>query len=105
MPNFCRRQGFEENDFVYPIEKLGTNRLPEHLEQFYTKVIHQSVTIFFRERFQSLLDEVRTKVRRHDHNRIFEIDRPAFAVRQPTLIEKLEENVEDLGVGLFDFVQ
>ena len=40
-----------------------------------------------------------------DDDRIFEIDLAAFAVFHLALVEDLEEEFEDVGVGFFDFVE
>ena len=50
-------------------------------------------------------DELTAKVRRHDHDGVLEIDRPALAVGEPAVIEQLEENVEHFRMGLFDFIE
>ena len=38
-------------------------------------------------------------VRRHDQDNIAKVDRSSLAVRQATLVEDLQENVEDVGMG------
>ena len=44
-------------------------------------------------------------VRRHDQHGVAEVDRAALAVGQATLVEHLQQDVEDLGVRLLDLVQ
>ena len=55
-------------------------------------------------RLRSLID-LAAEVRGHDDDRVLEIDRPAFAVREAAVVQDLEEDVEDVGMGLFDLVQ
>ena len=47
----------------------------------------------------------RADVRRHDDHGVAEVDRAALAVGQPPVVEKLQEDVEDLGVRLLDLVE
>src|SRR4051812_1048316 len=44
-------------------------------------------------------------VRRHDHDRVTEVDRPALRVRQAPVLQDLQEDVEDVRVGLLDLVE
>ena len=73
------RQRLEDDDLVDPVHELG----PEVLEQL----------------------RLRADVRGHDHDRVAEVDRPALAVGQPSVVEQLQEDVEDVGVGLLDLVE
>ena len=44
-------------------------------------------------------------IRGHDNDGIFEIYRSAVAISQATVIENLEQDVEDVGMRLLDFVE
>ena len=44
-------------------------------------------------------------VRRHDDDRITEVDRAALSVGQATVVENLQEDIEHIGVCLFDLVE
>ena len=46
-----------------------------------------------------------TQVRGHDDDRVPEIDGPTLPVGQPSIIQDLEQYVEDIGVRLFDLVK
>ena len=50
-------------------------------------------------------DQVAADVAGHDHDRVAEVDRPALAVGQPAVVEDLEQDVEDVRVGLLDLVE
>ena len=41
----------------------------------------------------------------HDDDAVAEVDGAALAVGEATVVEQLQEDVEDLGVGFFDFVE
>ena len=50
-------------------------------------------------------DVLAAEVRRHDDDRVLEVDRPALAVGQPPVVEQLEQDVEHFGVRLLDLVE
>ncbi len=45
------------------------------------------------------------QVRGHDEHGVGEVDRPALAVGEPTVLQHLQQDVEDVGVGLLDLVE
>ena len=51
------------------------------------------------------LERVHRQVRRHDQHRVGEVDRAALPVGQPTVVEHLQQHVEDVGVRLLDLVE
>ena len=46
-----------------------------------------------------------TKVAGHDHHSVAKVHRAALSVSNASIVEHLQEQVEDVGVGFFDFVQ
>ena len=55
---------------------------------------------------QRRVDEVgRAEVAGQDQQRVAEVDRAALAVGEPAVVEHLQQDVEDLGVGLLDLVE
>jgi hypothetical protein len=50
-------------------------------------------------------DVSRSEVRRHDEDGVLEVDDASVVVRQMSLVQDLEKNVEDIRVGLLDFVE
>src|SRR4051812_8826993 len=50
-------------------------------------------------------DLLRADVRRHDHDRVTEVDRPPLRVRQAPVLQDLQEDVEDVRVRLLDLVE
>ena len=47
----------------------------------------------------------RSDVRSHDDDRVLEIDDAAFAVGEAAIVHDLQQDVEDIGMRLFDFVE
>ena len=56
-------------------------------------------------RGEVLLDNLRAHVRRHDDNRVAEVDRTTLVVGQSSVVEHLQQDVEDIGVRLLDFIE
>ena len=52
-----------------------------------------------------LLNDRRTDVARHDDDGILEIDRPPLPIRQASVVQHLKQDVENIVVGLFNFVE
>ena len=50
-------------------------------------------------------DELAAEVRRHDDDDVLEVDRAALAVRQPAVVEQLQQHVEHLRMRLLDLVE
>src|SRR5207248_7848712 len=53
----------------------------------------------------SLGEITRANVRRHDHDRVLEVDDPAVVVGEVSLIEHLQQDVEHIGMRLLDLVE
>src|SRR5712691_5425768 len=45
------------------------------------------------------------KVAGHDDDRVAEIRRLPFGIRQPPVIENLQKNIRNVGVSLLDFIE
>ncbi len=57
------------------------------------------------ERGLRLVDVAEAQVGRHHEQRVGEVDDLALGIRQPAVLQDLEQHVEDLGVRLFDLVE
>ena len=60
---------------------------------------------FARNRRRFLHDVLRADVRSHDDHGVLEIDRPPLPVCDPAVVEYLQQDVENILVGLFDLVE
>ena len=45
------------------------------------------------------------QVRSHDNNGILEIDRPSLGIRETPVIQHLKQNIQNVGMRLFDFIE
>ena len=89
----------EDEDLVDAIEELGQE---PRLQGFVDRVANLLLAAAL---LGDLLDELAADVRRHDDDRVREIDGVALAVAQAAVVEHLQEDVEDVAMGLLDLVQ
>ena len=87
LPNVLAAKWVEHDDVVNAIDELGTEVLPY---DGHDRVFHCIVVFLTRQ----LLDQLRAQVRRHDDNRISQVDRSTLTIRQPTVVEHLQQYVE-----------
>src|SRR4051794_808676 len=90
----------EEDDLVDAVEELG----PEAGAQ----LAHDAVAGVLAD-LAVVVDPVeqvhRADVRRHDDDRVAEVDRAPLRIGQAAVVEELQERVEDVGVRLLDLVE
>ena len=99
-------QGVERNHLVHAVQKFG-------IERFLQLAGHEVFHLLMRGRFadlmkaemRSFLNHLRADVRGHDDHRVFKINRTPVAVRQLAVIHDLQQNIEDIGMRLFDFIE
>ena len=88
----------EHHQFVQPIDELGTEVL---LHDFHHGILHARVVVFA----GHFLDHLRAQVAGHDDHRVAEIHGAALTVGQATVVEHLQQHVEDIVMGLLDLVE
>src|SRR3954447_16957485 len=90
----------EEDDLVDAVEELGAEARSQLGHHALARVLADLAV---------LVDPVeqvhRADVRRHDDDRVAEVDRAALGIGQAAVVEQLQEGVEDVGVGLLDLVE
>ena len=94
-------EGVEDDDFVDAVEELGAEAGAEF---FKNGAFHAFVgfTVVAAAVFE---DAGGADVGGHDDDGVFEVDGAALAVGEAAVVEDLEQDVEDIVVGLFDFVK
>ena len=89
----------EDDDLVDAVEELrqeaGLERLHHGLAHFF----------FAAPSFGDLLDHLAADVAGHDDDGVREVDGVAVVVGQAAVVEHLQQDVEHVAVGLFDFVE
>src|SRR5215211_4676784 len=89
----------EHDDLVYAVDELRAQMMPHDLHHFLFELFEGLVPTRVR------LNPLRAHVGSHDDDRVLEVHRAALGVGEPTLVEDLQEDVEDIRVGLLDLVQ
>src|SRR5512132_1899090 len=77
LPKVLARERLEHDDLIDPIDELRPEVPADILED--------RVTTFVRSE-RRVLEDGRSEVRGHDHDRVAEIDRPSVPVRQPPIV-------------------
>src|SRR4051794_32790102 len=98
----------EDDDVVDAVEELGPEDLLElaHDPRLHVVVRDPGLVVGDREAERRVpRDLARPDVRGHDHDGVPEVDRAALRVRQPPVLQDLQEDVEDVRVGLLDLVE
>ena len=98
----------EDDHVVDPVEELGPEGLLElaHDPGLHVLVGDAGLVLGDREAHRRVVgDLLRADVRRHDHDRVTEVDGAALRVGQATVLEDLQQDVEDVRVGLLDLVE
>jgi hypothetical protein len=89
-------EGVEDHDVVDAVEELGTEPSAQLAEHCGLRLLRVAARLH---------DEMRAHVRGHDQDGVLEVDRTALAVGEPSVVEHLEEDVEDVAVRLLDLVE
>ena len=100
-------QALENDNLVDTVEEFRPEQLL-HLGHDATLdlLVGQALVRLRREAERLCLDDVaRADVRRHDDDRVAEIDRATLAVGKATFLENLQQDVEDIRMRLLDLVE
>ena len=87
----------KDDHVIHPIDEL---RAKVSLDYGHDLGFHLLVTFFSCQ----LLDSIGTEIRRHHNNSIAKIHGPALTVGQATVIEHLQQHVEDFWMGFFNLI-
>src|SRR5207302_1666348 len=101
------RETVKDDDLINAIEELGAEVVLQlvldlHLDLDVGAAVNRVGTTRLAEHS---LDDFAADVAGHGDNGVAEIDRAAVAIGQATFIENLQQDIEDVAVGLFDLVQ
>src|ERR1051325_11754989 len=86
-----------EDDYI--IDAIEERRLERKAQRRHDGFAHLFLVAFRR------LYLARAEVRGHDQNGVLEINRATLRVRQSTIVEDLQPDVEDIRVRLLDLVK
>ncbi len=92
-------EGVEDHDLIDAVEEFGAEVIAQEIADL---GFDFPIGVFLP---GEVLDGLRADVAGHDDDGVFEIDGAALAVGEAAVVEDLEEDVEDVAVGFFDFVE
>ena len=95
----------EHDDLVDAVEELRTDGLLQQVEHLGLRLGHDALTVVVGQLLETVADERRTHVARHNDDRVFEVHRAALVVRQAAVVEHLQQHVEDVRMRLLDLVE
>src|SRR5271165_3807829 len=104
LDNFLQmllRERVEDNGLVHPVQKLRPEMASQLIEH---RVLHP-VVAFARETAPILQDPMTPDIGRHDHDGVLEIHRTPLPIRKTAIVQYLQQYVEHVRVGFFDFVE
>ena len=95
----------EHDDFVNAVQKLRPYAALQDFEYLALGPCHHFFLIQISEGFELLADHIRTEVRCHDDDGVAEVRGAPFVIRESAVIKHLQQDVEYIGMGFFDFVE
>src|SRR5829696_1859852 len=95
----------EDDDLIYPVEELGPESSFERFPGPPLGLAEVHAVARGKAELPRRDEVLAAYVRGHDDDRVLEVDRPALGVREASVIEDLQERVEDLRMGLLDLVE
>ena len=98
------RQRVEDDDLVDPVQELGPELGPERIGDL---ALHRLVgaVVLTASGAADGADQLRPDVARQDDRCVPEVDGWALAIGQAAIVEDLEEEIEDIRVGLLDLIE
>src|SRR5690554_7969776 len=102
LPNFFLTQRSKHNYFIHAIEELRPNGSFQQLHDLLTGCfVHCMLLVGI----ETLLQNIGAQIGGHDNDGVFKIDHPSLVIDEPTVVEYLQQDVENIGMGLFNLVK
>ena len=99
-PEILLRQVVEANDLIHPVQKLRPQELPQGLHGALLPLLCQGLA-----KAQAAALPVGAGVGGHDDDGVLKVDQTALGVGDPAVVQDLQQNVQHIGVRLFDLVE
>src|SRR5665647_3973158 len=101
------RELVEHDDLVDAVQELRTEMLLELVGDLRLHLLVPRLRVgpLLEAEVHRLRDIPRTEVRRHDDDRVLEVHDPALRIGETTLVEDLQQRIEDVGVRFLDLVE
>ena len=96
----------EDNSVIEPVEEFRSEHtfdlfVHTGLHRFIVRIAIGSLET----KGRLVLDRLGAGIRGHDHDRVAEIHIAAKAISQPAFFHNLQQHVEDIWMGLFNFIE
>ena len=104
----------EHDDFVDTVEELGPDRHLENVQYLFAAFVQKAAaggdglhihSVHLRKFLHIALDDIGPGIGGHDEDGILEVHRAALVVREPAVVQHLQQHVKHVRVGFFDLVQ
>jgi hypothetical protein len=97
----------EDDDFINAVEEL---RIEQLLERFLQRLFHVAVLMLLERLLAEAedafaLDFTGADVGGHDQDGVFEIDFPSVRIGKKAVVKHLEQDMEHIGVRLFNLIE
>ena len=100
MRQLALAQRMEDHDVIHAIQKLRPEMLAQLIHHAHLRISEAVLALGPRRR-----QLARSKIRCHDQHRVLEVHRPSLRVRQPPIIQYLQQHIEHIRMRLLDFVE
>ena len=101
--NIILAQRREEDDLVKPVEKLRTEM---RVKKLHNGILGLLADLFrFRMAVQICQDLLRSDIGSHDQDRVLKVDGPSLGVRDPAIVENLQQDIEYIRMCFLDLVE
>src|SRR6185312_10498096 len=104
-PDLAPEQRLKKNDLIDPIEEFRSYGLSQQVHHFQLGPVHHLRPVLFCDILEIGLYDLAPHIAGHDDDRVLEIDHPALIVRQPSIVQYLQQNIENVRVRLFYLIQ
>ena len=105
LTNFLFIQRRKHDDFVNTIQEFRPDCLLQQLKNLFLRLIDNRIPVGIRHLFEVFTDKRRSHITCHNNNGILEVDRTALIIRQSTVIQYLQQDIEYIRMSLFDFIK
>ena len=106
--DFVLLERLEHDDVVDTVQEFGADGLLQHLQHFALRFLKDVSLLSIGKsahRLELLLDELATEVGSHDDDGVLKVDHTALIVGQAAVVEHLQQDIEHVGMCLFNLIE
>src|SRR5579883_291583 len=95
------RERVEDYNFVHAVQEFG----PEMVAQLFKHCVLHPLVSVTRVSAPVFENTVAADIGGHDYDGVLEIHRAALPIGEAAIVQNLQQNIEHVGMGFFDFVE